>query len=518
MTSSLSVSSSAIGTALGRVLMCDDIEPGSSPSYEVCKTLYLWHPIGQKMAEAPIKMAMRMPRVIKVADGPEDDLVKAFNDQWERDNCHANIRSLATLARVYGVASAALLEKGVDPDVPVKFEKLAKSEISYNIFDPLNTAGSLVLDQNPNSLEFQKHVGISVAGKRYDRSRSVTLFNEQPIYISYTSSAFGFSGRSVYQRALFPLKSFINTMRADDMVARKAGLLVATIRMVGSIVDNIMGAAAAFKRRLLKVAETDNVISINEGETVESINLNNLEGPLSVARRNIIENIATAADMPAKILLQETFAEGFGEGTEDANYVADYLDEMRVWMAPAYRFFDHATMRRAWNEDFFRTMRDKHGSDIGDDYEECFYRWKNSFTASWPTLRREPEAVQIQMEETKLQAMLVVVNTLLPMADPDNKAKVIEWMQENLNHSSKLFSNDLDLDIESLVDYAEEMKQEQMELEAQQGEEGPEKPQPRRDATVLETYLRRKSSDLSSSEHRIAKIEDYLARHPRITK
>jgi hypothetical protein len=503
--------------------MCDEIEPGADPSYEICKILFLYHPIGQKLAETPIKMAMRLPRVIKIPGGPEDDLVKAFNDQYERDSCHQNIRALATLARVYGNASVALLEKGKDPRTPVKWDELSRADISYNVLDPLNTAGSLVLDQNPNSITFQKHVGISVAGTPYDRSRSVTLFNEQPIYIAYTSSAFGFSGRSVYQRALFPLKSFINTMRADDMVARKAGLIVATIKMVGSVIDAIMNTAAAFKRRMLKVAETDNVISINEGERVESLNLQNLEGPLSVARRNIIENIATAADMPAKILLQETFAEGFGEGTEDANYVADYLDQMRVWLEPAYRFFDHATMHRAWNREFHASLLAKYGKDIGEDYEECFYRWKNSFEATWPTLRREPESVRVQLEETKLQAQLVVAQTLLPIADPDNMGKVLEWLQANLNSSSNLFTNDLDLDIDALVAHAEEQAKQQQEMQDQatEGEEGGgSAAQPgaaRKDSTVLEAYLRR-STPRSPAEQRIAKIEDYLARHPEVRK
>ena len=83
--SSISVDSSSIGTSLASILLASDIKPGDEPGYETCKCLYLFHPLGQKMAESPIKMAQFKPRQITVTSGPEEDLVKAFNDQWRDD-------------------------------------------------------------------------------------------------------------------------------------------------------------------------------------------------------------------------------------------------------------------------------------------------------------------------------------------------------------------------------------------------------------------------------------------------
>jgi len=62
--------------------------------------------------------------------------------------------------------------------------------------------------------------------------------------------------------------------------------------------------------------------------------------------------------MPAKILLQETFAEGFGEGTEDAKYVARFIDGIREEMAPLYNFFDMIVQRRAWTPDFYKLIQE----------------------------------------------------------------------------------------------------------------------------------------------------------------
>ena len=41
-------------------------------------------------------------------------------------------------------------------------------------------------------------------GQQYHPSRARICLNEMPVYLGYTNSAFGYVGRSVYQRALFP--------------------------------------------------------------------------------------------------------------------------------------------------------------------------------------------------------------------------------------------------------------------------------------------------------------------------
>lgn len=434
--------------------MCEEIVPGAPPSYQICKEIYLYHPLGQKVAETPIKMAQSLGREISVPGGPEDDCLEAFNKQWDDDGADNVICNFSTQARVYGISSFALVEEGVTPGTPLDFKALAKSELAFNVFDPLNTAGSLVLSQDPNAIDFQKHRDISVNGVRYHRSRTVTLMNENPIYIAYTSSSFGFVGRSVYQRALYPLKSYVQTMVADDMVSRKVGLIVASIKMAGSIADALQAFATGFKRTILKIGATDQVISISPDDKVESLNLTNLEGPLLAARKNILENIATAVPLPAKLLNNETFAEGFGEGTEDAKHIAEYIDGIRKWLRPAYVFMDAVIQRRAWNQQFYAAIQKKFPDEYGDmDYETAFYRWQNSFKASWPSLLREPESELVRVDEVKMKTIIAVGQVFIPDMDPGNKATVYKWMADNLNASKRMFDSPLELDWEALENY-----------------------------------------------------------------
>lgn len=447
------ISGSNIGNSLQMLLMCDEIVPGSEPSYELCKMLYLYHPLGKKMAEKPIDIAMSQERELAIPNSPEAMIKEAFLREWEDLGCDKHIFNVMRLSRVYGIASIIIGAIGVPTDKPIAPADLAGLDIYFNILDPLNTAGSLVLNQNPNAPDFQKHSGISVSGQAYHRSRSCTIMNEEPIYISFTTSSYGFVGRSVYQRALFPMKSFIQSMITDDMVTRKAGILVAKTKQSGSIVDNIMQKTMALKRELIKAAQTWNVISVDREDVIESINLTNTDTAMTVARKNILENIASAASMPAKMLNNETFAEGFGEGTEDAKSNAEYVNGIRQEMRPLYEFFDKIVQYRAWNPEFYKTVQAQCPEFKNVAYKKAFYDWSNSFSAKWPSLLIEPESELAKAEDVKLKAIIAIVEVMLPNVDPENKASLIEWAANNFNENKMLFKQPLLLDYEALANY-----------------------------------------------------------------
>src|SRR5215475_1683094 len=390
----ISVPSSSVqttpGNALQDLLVAPDIIPGDVISYETCKQIYLYHPLGARIVEGPVSLALSQKREVKVPDSPMEYCADAFNEEWKSIAGDSLVHNILTVSRIYGVGSIALLVDGLQSNEQINYWDLPELNISFNIFDPLNTSGSLVLNQNPNAMDFMKYTQIAVAGTAYHPSRSVTVTNEKPIYLGYTTSAFGFVGRSAYQRAFFPLKSYIKSLIADDLVETKVGVLVAKIKQPGNFVDNIMSWAAGFKRALVKEAETGNVLNITPEEEIESLNMQNLEGPHVLARRNILENIASAVDMPVKLLTQESFAEGFGEGSEDAKAVARYIDRLRETMEPVYRFLDRIVMHRAWTPEFYAMLKRRFPEKYKEtSYKEAFYTWTNSFQAVWPSYLRE---------------------------------------------------------------------------------------------------------------------------------
>jgi len=443
-----------VGTALQELLCSDDIVQGSAPSYQICKTIYSYHPIGSKLVDAPIELAQSQARRISVAKGPEDRIRDAFLKEWEALGADKLIANTKRLSRIYGIASVALLTDGEAPSQPVNYQQLFEKTIAFNVLDPLNTSGSLVLNQDPNSMDFQKHAAISVSGKPYHRNRSCTVMNEEPLYIEFTSSAFGFVGRSVYQRTLLPLKSFIATMITDDMVSKKAGLLMAFIKQAGAIVDGLMAMATGIKRSLLKYAVVDNVLSLGVDDRVESLNLQNLDGAFGNSRKNILKNIATGAGMPAVLIENETLTEGFGEGTEDAKTIARFVDRFRAEMNPLYAWFDLIVQHRAWNPNFFKAMQREFPEEYGSrEFNEVFFEWKESFTAIWPNLLEEPDSEKIKVEDVKFKALIAFLEVVVPMVDPENKTAMIQWAVDNMNVNKLLFPTPLEIDPEALLEW-----------------------------------------------------------------
>ena len=436
--------------------MGEEIRPGVQASYQLCKTIYAYHPLGAKIAEEPIRVAQSQEREITISamSGIEQRLKDQWKRQWEKDQVDRHIFNTAVQARVYGIASLCVVSDKIKPSDPLPGDKVAEMEIAFNVLDPLNTAGSLVLNQNPNSTDFQKIKDISVNGVSYHRSRAVVLMNENPIYIEYTSSAFGYVGRSAYQRALFPLKSFVQSMITDDMVTKKAGIIIAVLKAAGSIIDRVMLKFADIKRNWVKQAATENVISIGEGEEISAIDLTNTNTAMDTSRRHILENIASSVPMPARMLNHETLAEGFGEGTEDAKSEALYIDGVRKWISPLYAFMDSIIQQRAFNEKFFAALKNEFPDDFTDkDYKTWFYEVVNSFKATWPNLLTEPDSEKVRVEDARLRAVIATTQVLLPIADPVNKAKIIEWLQDVLNNQKLLFGVRLELDFETLANY-----------------------------------------------------------------
>jgi hypothetical protein len=451
----ITIQGSKLSSNLMTLLLADDIVPGHAPSYELCKTIFAWHPLGSKIVDQPIKIAMSQRRKIAVPVMAEEQITDAFERKWTDLNIDPNIANVWRLGKIYGSAAIVFGAKGVDTKSPIKPEDLAKLEadLYFNALDPLNTAGSLVLNQDPNAPDFQKPTTVTAAGQEYHPSRSLVFFNEAPLYIEYTNSAYGYTGRSVYQRALYPLKSFVQTMIADDMVARKAGVIVAKMIQAGSIADKAMAVFQGIKRNVVKEAQTDNVINITPEESIETLDLMNVDKALGAARKNILENIAAAVPQPAKLLNSESYAEGFGEGTEDAKEVVRYINHERQTVKPIYDFFDNIVMRLAWSEEFFKTIQAQVPEYEKIDYQTFFYQCKNAFSAEWPNLLEEPESELVKVEKVKFEAITDALEVLMPQVDPKNKATLIQWAADNLNESKHLFTNPLTLDYEDLVNY-----------------------------------------------------------------
>ena len=452
---------------LGDIMGADEIKPGDSGSYELCRKIYVYHPLGAKIVDKPIRMAQSQKRVISIGKGPDDLLLKQFEETWTRMDITRVARMAMRIPRIYGIGSLAVKVEGQEPSEPLDLWKLRPANVAFSVFDPLNTAGSLVMWAQPNDFNFQRPGPIKVQGKAYDPSRVLTIMNEEPIYLEFTSSSFGYTGRSVFQRGLFSLKSYLETMVTNRLVARKSGLIVAKVKAPGGIVNAPMRWLMGFKRDLLKEGENGDVLTIGVDEDVSSLNLTNIGETAEKARDHILKDIAIACETHAKILADEAFVDGFSEGTEDARNIAACVDNIRDDMGPIYAFLDPIVMHCAWNEEFFDTVKKQFPEEYADkSYKDAFYEWSNSFQANWPDFLREPESEEIKVREVKFRTAAAVVEILSPYLDPENKVTVLEWLCDCISGEKLLFPAPIELDFEKLLDELEERKEQEAEAQA----------------------------------------------------
>jgi len=453
--SEISINNTSLGSTLSQLLEGQSIEPGSDAGYGLCKAIWEYHPLGGKIVEKPVRLALSKPRTITIDCEPKEMLVDAFNKEWEDLGATAHIRDTMFLKRTYGASAIVYGAPDIPTTEPIDPWKLSDLNLYFNQLDPLNLAGSIVTNQNPNAPDFQKPLAYTTAaGQPYHPSRSVVVFNGTPIYLSFQSSTFGFTGRSVFQRSLYPLKSFIQSMITDDMVTYKAGLLIAKQKPAGSIVNRLMQQAANIKREYLQRGATGNVLSIDIDESIEAINLQNTDTAMKTARDNIIANIAAASDVPAILLRDEAFTQGFGEGTEDTKAIVQYVDGIREEMRTLFKFFDKIVMHRAWNKEFFEAVQNKY-PDLykNKTYQQAFYHWEKNFKADWESLMEEPESEKVKIWETKVKAINEVLRTTLPIIDPQNKAFLMQWAVDNINEMPDMFQSTLQLDADLLAEY-----------------------------------------------------------------
>ena len=448
-------------TLMTTLLGAQDIVPGQSPSYEIAKTIYAYHPLGSRMVDKPLEMAMSQERILTVPGAPEEVLLNAFRKEWKRlGGVGADVLAfrIGQIARIYGIGTLACnIVKGDEKaptNEPLPMERLHKADLQFYVFDPLNTAGSLVLNQDPGAVDFMHPRQVRVGSESWSNTKALVLMHEQPIWIEWTNSAFGFVGRSVYQRAFYPLKSYLLSMIADNLVQQKLGLLVYKGKTPGSVIDKVALAFSNLKRRAIKGAQTNNVVQIGVDEDLESLNMEHVHTAGEYSRNNILKNLALASGMPAVLLNEETLTQGFGEGSEDAKQIARYIDRVRLELGPAYQFLDNITMRRAWNEDFYKQIQADFPQQYGSlSYEAAFLEWKDAFEATWPNLLSEPDSEKAKAAESRVKAAKDIADTILPLCDPENKATVADWLTSVANNEKDLFPEPLTLDVEALAAY-----------------------------------------------------------------
>ncbi|CAI3957934.1 DUF1073 domain [Commensalibacter communis] len=429
-------------------------------SYELCKILYVYHPLGKRLIEIPVNLSLNKKRIIKLQNDYSAELIDQFEKKWQELKITQNIKRLAITSRLYGIGALFLKIKGIkDTELLDKNQKLENYEIHPVVYDAMNIAGTASNNHNIDSIDFLQLSEIVRGGEALAKDRSCILSNGDPIYIEYIESAYGYGGRSIFQNCFDLMYSYLSIIHADNAVAKKVATLIIKLNQVGSA-NRVQEGASAQKRQMLATAGNGDVVSMAVGEEAETLSMMNVDQALDTARRHIIEDIANAVDLPVILLNGQKFSGGFGEGTEDAKNIAQHVDAIREWLEPVFNFCDDFVMDLAWNFDFIDALNNENSQfydktllpeEKQKKYNIFIQELKATFSYEFPSFLTETQSQIIESDNKKLMSIMEVFKNTYPLVDVDTKVKLICWVLDSVNELKGISDIKIDYDPEKIM-------------------------------------------------------------------
>ncbi|MEK6315167.1 MAG: hypothetical protein V4807_12180 [Burkholderia gladioli] len=424
-------------TQLYRNLVDEVIEPGAGLSYQLAKQIYLEHPLGGRVVDNVINLAFSQERTIS---GIPDDAKKAFRSAWASSRADTAIKNAARHARIYGVGTLVDLGEG-----------------TFKVYDSLITSGSLVGNLDPLSRDFLSPNDPAAQGFQFTHKNSIVTFNGTPIYLAYSQSAFGFTGRSVYYNMLPLLAGFLVSTEVDTLVLKKSGVLIAKTKPAGAAVNRLSAWWQRKKANDVKRALNGNVLAIEVDEDIDTLNMQNTSDAMTTARNNVISNIATALDAPAVILQNDVLTNGFGEGVEDAKVIAQYVERYRGELEHLFAWITPRVQDLAWTEEWYASFQLGNPAYREISYASAVNYWRNQMEYVWPNYLIEPDSEKVKREEASFNAYLAIFEKLQAgIKSPETRRQLAQTLLDltDSDDMRTLFPIPIDLTFED-EDFAE---------------------------------------------------------------
>jgi len=439
------ISASGQHNSLRDLMQSNELQVGDLASYQICKTIFAYHPIGSKFATLPVDMAFSKPRGITLSDHPK--IVKErFETTYEKLGVWSKIKQALILSRVYGMSSVMIGQYGKGLDEALDVTTIKTNPLFFNVLDPLNTAGSLINNQDPLSGRFLSVSGVQVMGKPVHASRCFIKNNgeEQPLYLQWSQSAFCYGGRSVYQRALPLLKQYLKSIQVDEYLLDKVGALVVKSGEPQGVYDSFTGTMSKLIREMVKSLRgistdaatgevTGGVLSMGKDDTVETLSLIHTNDVADGVRRRLLANLAATDGMPTTLLSDDPFATGHADGTEDRKKEAEYLEGIQSDAKELVDWLDGFVMRMAWDDEFLQQVKNDYPQYSNMSLNTIFYQFKNSFDWKFQPLIIEPEEIKVKNQTGKIANVAAVVGMLSGQVDDDSKSEILSWSAKMIN-------------------------------------------------------------------------------------
>ena len=377
-------------------------------SYQECKEIYRFWPLGKRIASALPNFALSAPREIIFKNSPPE-VVDEFLKLEKELNIDRIIRQCCIYSRIYGVSALFAVSRNVKPEEALTARLVWDNGVYFNVLDPLNIAGYYV-NQDATSWSYQRVENIRIRGSAIcARNRATLIFNDLPLYIQFTPSTFSFSGPSVYQNMTGLIKSWNRCVIALERLSTKAASIIVKSNSM-SHASGINYAAIQRNLELIRNMENDGIAGLDDKGEIEFFQLSGVEEIDKITQQINTALMMALSDTPSAILLDKNLSNGLNDGTEDMKAIIMAVDNFRrLVLSPLYDFVDPYVMYSAFNPEFIEKMRKLYKSDYGKLGDlELLNLWRQDFQFEWGNLYPEPEEKVVQTQQAKIDLLLKV--------------------------------------------------------------------------------------------------------------
>ena len=410
-------------------------------TYQECKSIYRYFPLGKRLASALPNYAMSAERELIFKDMPPE-LAEEFKKAEKKLNINSLIRQTCIYSRIYGLSALYAVSDNITSSEPLTIRHVWNNGISFNVLDPLNIAGYYV-SQNANLVNYQKVENIRIQGGDVcARNRATIIFNDIPLFIQFNPSSFSFTPPSIYQNMTGLIKSWNRCLIALERLATKAASIVVKSNSL-SHASGINYGAIQKNLQLIRNMENDGIAGLDEKGQIEFFQLTGVEEIDKICQQINTSLMMALSDTPSALLLDKNLSNGLNDGTEDMKAIVMSVDNFRrLALSPLYDFTDPYVMTYAFNEDFINKMKTMYKSDFSKyGTFELLTIFKQAFSFKWGNLYPEPEEQKTQNKLTKLELLQKAKELGANQNDIENELNTMEIFKTNITLDN--FNNDI---------------------------------------------------------------------------
>ena len=387
---------------------------------------------------------------------PDTNIVPEAKERFEKIANQATVPVIRAfkLAFVYGAAGIGLVVNNEDPNKPIDtgwFSQQLENGYAISTFDSLITAGSFTANIDPNSVEFQKVLDFSVNGKKYHYSRCKVVFNplEDPNYLQWESTAYGFVSASIIKRALPALQDYLLNKIAKRKLLKKVASFVHKQDAKSTVYDKITEYVAKIKRSKVEDLTSGEAVIIGTEESIESFNLSNHQQVMQFLSDDNMDDIANATGWQASYLKHAMLSTGMADGSNDAAQIDKMLYGVQNFTKPIFEWIDDILFYVAWTDSFIDSIALQY-PDIyrGKTINQIRTLWRTGYERVFNPPTAEPAKDKAATDKTTVENISAIATLLQQVS---SNQQLFDFVQNAFNTANILNGIEIDIDSSQFV-------------------------------------------------------------------